>query len=195
MPLNAHAGHDVPSHEPSPDRAISYVSEPDAGSCPPTHPSPSAEMAVAESAAPDSLLNETAEHDGERALAEALAAVLSRKPVRSPASQHPPPIESDNADEIASSDLAPATPRHFVSALGCTSSEPEPEADDVATLPETAGWLAAARRRHWREAMSQAGAWVATIAIGTVIVTVAAVLLWGNPRDVGAWLDLTSRML
>ncbi len=144
----------------------------------------------------------------EQELAASLAAILARKP-RRPATKPPAGIGAvpDDAD-IGDSETAIVSPtarRAFVSALrhqassarepvSASAGEDGTPGDD--TVPHDTGkWLAASRRRSVRRTLKAAGAWVATIAIGSAIVLVAAIVLFEGPRDLEAWLDLAYRTL
>lgn len=146
----------------------------------------------------------------EQELAAALTAILARKPRRPP---HQPPVSASiAADDGADDDSAPDTPtvrRAFVSALRHQASPaPAPtspfadgdEEDDLgpgsgAAPPDSASWLAESRRRTTRRKLKAAGAWVATVALGCVIVIVAAAILFEGPRNLEAWIDLARRTM
>lgn len=144
-------------------------------------------------------------------LAAALAAVLARKPRRI---EPFPPVGGDTEADQATALVTPDARRAFVSALrhqasttrhSTGSNAGRSDVDDVddlddlasddASKPGAVRWLAAVRHRNLRSSLHHAGAWLATIAIGTTIVTVAAVVLFEGPRSLAAWLDLAIQML
>lgn len=140
----------------------------------------------------------------EQELAAALAAILARKPRRP---SHPSPATPSTAADDESVPDAPTVRRPFVSALRHQASPlpapttpfaDEEEVDDPGsdTVPrDSASWLAETRRRTVRRKLKAAGAWVATVALGCVIVIVAAAILFEGPRDLEAWIDLARRTL
>ncbi len=150
-------------------------------------------------------------------LAAALAAVLARKPRRFEPS---PPAGSDEEADLATALVTPDARRAFVSALrhqaspalhsagsnaGRSDFDDVGDMDDLGDLagdassklgkPGAVRWLAAVRHRNLRSSLHNAGAWLATIAIGTTIVAFAAVVLFEGPRGLAAWLDLAIRTL
>lgn len=144
-------------------------------------------------------------------LAAELVAVLSRKPRRRPqpvmrhGSAPPDEIEFGGSD-IETATVHTANRRALASALRNQASSLEipvdvpddrdDETDDGATAPiRLSSWLAAARNRSMRRSLNAAGAWIATIAIGTAVVAIAAIMLFEGPRDLGAWLDFAYRTL
>lgn len=140
----------------------------------------------------------------DRELVAALTAVLARKPRRQTTTSVTPAGATDDEPDDATAVVPLSDRRAFVSALrhqpsvtpdllDAAADQPEPVDGGEAGGRDTAAWIAAARRRHLREAMHRAGAWLATIAIGTAIVVVAAIALFDGPRDLRAWLDLASR--
>lgn len=144
--------------------------------------------------------------DEERALADALAAVLARKPRRGPAVPPTPPGSDGDTpveDDIV---LATAGRRTFASALRHRASstadlvddaEPSSEAPGGGTLrlSSAAAWLADARRRRLLAVGRRAGAWTVTFAIGAAIVAAAAILLLDGRRSIEAWLGLATLTL
>lgn len=159
---------------------------------------------VDETRSPDIGPASTPQHDAaaddELTLTAALAAELSRKPRRSQPATHPiVTADDDTLDDT--SVIATAARRSYVSALRHQTSTVPIDADfledasddDAGEAIAPAGavsWFTAARRRTWRRNLKAAGAWVATVAIGTAIIAVAAVLLFDGPRNLEALLDL-----
>lgn len=145
--------------------------------------------------------------DEERALAEALAAILERKPRR--AAQLPSESDPDTSGRNIDDDRAevPSTgPQAFASALRhrpSSSFEIEVDTDDgpgdpgpgLRPVQQAATWMAAARRRKRRAMAHGLGAWAVTAVIGAALVAVAALLLLGSGRAIEAWLGLASRVL
>lgn len=145
----------------------------------------------------------------ETELAAALAAVLSRKPRRpqpEARNRSRPPDDAESGGDSETAIVHTADRRVFASALrNQASSVKDPmdlpehrvdDSDDAATAPSrSASWLAAARHRSLRRTLNAAGAWIATVAIGTAVVVIAAIMLFEGPRDLEAWLDFAYRTL
>lgn len=141
--------------------------------------------------------------DDVQALAITLATVLAKKPRRS-AQPAVGTAAEDDGTQTETAIVSPAARRAYVSALrNQPSSVPlhaddpaHDDDDDEAVAPAgAASWFAGSRRRTLHRHLKAAGAWVATVAIGTAIVAVVAILLFGGPRNLEAWLDFAYRTL
>lgn len=146
-----------------------------------------------------------ADDDIDRLAAE-LAPILVRKPRRLEAA-HPSAASEPDVDETLA--LRPAGRRAFTSALRHDDNltYDAAGADDTAETngdsedtdhPGPAGsnrWLKRARRQRILGGLRHAGAWVATVAIGSAIVVAAAFAVFATSKDLDAWREYGARAL
>ena len=132
--------------------------------------------------------------------------ILARKPKRVEPSRAAHDSDADFEDSAA---VSPSGRKAFASALrldeAISAELPvddrlgEVETDRLIngrpSLEGSAHWMRRARRQRIHDGLRQAGAWIATVVIGTAIVIAAASFLFNTPNDLKAWRDYGARAL